>query len=143
MNGIVLAGSTRLYWPPLVDADLMMNHRSISLGLLLGTASLFAQKELTNQEIWYSPAFGVERVGGLNSMNDGLRYTAQDEDGGVPVISIYDYKSGNKTGTLLSGKDLGTVEMDGYSLSGDEQRVMVETANEPLYRHSYYAHHLV
>ena len=121
----------------------MMNQRSIALGLLLGATSLFAQKELTNQDIWYSPAFGAERVGGLNSMKDGLRYTAQEEEAGAPVINIYDYKSGDKTGTLVTGKDLGGLPLEGYSLSGDEQRVMLETAVEPLYRYSYYAHHFV
>ena len=65
------------------------------------------------------------------------------EQAGVPVINIYDYKTGNKTGTLLNGKDLGGLPLDGYSLSGDEQRVMLETAVEPLYRYSYYAHHFV
>ncbi len=121
----------------------MMNQRSIALGLLLGATSLFAQKELTNQEIWYSPAFGVERVGGLNSMNDGLRYTALDEEAGAGVINIYDYKTGNKTSTLLSAKDLGGLPLEGYSLSGDEQRVMLETSVDPLYRYSYHAHHFV
>ena len=121
----------------------MMNQRSIALGLLLSATSVFAQKELTNQDIWFSPAFGVERVGGLNSMNDGLRYTAQEEESGVAVINVYDYKSGNKTGTLLNGKDLGGLPLEGYSFSGDEQRVMLETSVEPLYRYSYYAHHFV
>ena len=143
---MALAATVRgagISWPTLVDADHMMNQRSIALGLLLGATSLFAQKELTNQDIWFSPAFGVERVGGLNSMKDGLRYTVQEEEGGVGAVNIYDYKSGNKTGTLFSAKDLGAVEMEGYSLSGDEQRAMIETATQPLYRYSYYAHHFV
>jgi len=110
---------------------------------LIAVAPVFAQKELTNQEIWYSPAFGVERVGGLNSMNDGLRYTALDDDGNGPAINIYDYRTGERTGTLVSAKDLGGLPLEGYSLSGDEQRVMLETATEPLYRYSYYAHHFV
>lgn len=143
---MALAATVRgagISWPTLVDADHMMNQRSIALGLLLGATSIFAQKELTNQDIWFSPAFGVERVGGLNSMKDGLHYTVQEEEGGVGAVNIYDYKSGNKTGTLFSAKDLGAVEMEGYSLSGDEQRVMIETATQPLYRYSYYAHHFV
>ncbi len=103
----------------------MMNQRSIALGLLLGATSLFAQKELTNQDIWGSPIFGVERVGGLNSMKDGVRYTAQDDENGAPVINIYDYKTGNKTGTLLSAKDIGGLPLEGYSLSSDELRLML------------------
>ncbi|HNE80304.1 MAG TPA: S9 family peptidase [Flavobacteriales bacterium] len=121
----------------------MMHFRPITLGLLLSAASVQAQKDLTNQEIWFSPTFGVERVGGLNSMNDGLRYTALDDDGSGSAINIYDYRSGEKTSTLVSAKDLGGLPLEGYALSGDEQRVMLETAIEPQYRYSYYAHHFV
>lgn len=74
----------------------MMHFRPITLGLLLSAASVQAQKDLTNQEIWFSPTFGVERVGGLNSMNDGLRYTALDDDGSGSAINIYDYRSGER-----------------------------------------------
>lgn len=117
----------------------------MTLVLALSATTLFAQKQLTNQEIWYSPTFSGERVDGLNSMNDGVRYTAQEEESGAPVINIYDYKTGNKLSTLLNGKDLvlpgakEPIAMDGYHLSGDEQRVMIETATEHLYRYSYYA----
>jgi len=121
----------------------MMRTTLLATGGLLLALPLTAQKELTNREIWASPAFTTERVGGLNSMNDGLRYTAQEEEDGSPVINIYDYKSGNKTGTLLNGKDLGGLPLEGYSFSSDEQRVMLETSVEPLYRYSYYAHHFV
>ena len=121
----------------------MMRTTFLAMSGMLLALPLSAQKELTNQDIWYSPAFGVERVGGLNSMNDGLRYTALDEEDGAAMINIYDYRTGEKTGTLLNAKDLGGLPLEGYSLSGDEQRVMLETAVEPLYRHSYYAHHFV
>ena len=113
------------------------------LGLLLGIAPLFGQKALTNKEIWSTPTFSGERVAGLNSMNDGLRYTTLEEVAGSQVIGIYDYASGSRTGTLLDTKDLGGLELEGYSLSNDEQRIMVETAVEPLYRYSYYAYHFV
>lgn len=102
-----------------------------------------AQKPLTNQDIWFSPQFSSERVAGLNSMKDGLRYTALDEEGGVQVINMYDYRSGEKVGPLLSANDLGKVRMEGYSLSDDEQRVMIETATEPLYRYSSLAYNFV
>ena len=118
------------------------------LGLVLGPA-LFAQKQLTNQEIWYSPSFSSEGVAGLNSMNDGVRYTTLEEEGGAPVVNIYDYRTGNKLSTLFSGKDLllpgakDPIYMDDYHLSGDEQRVMIETGTEHLYRYSYYAYNFI
>ena len=124
----------------------MMRSFTLALGLLLG-ASLTAQKPLSNQEIWGSPVFSTERVGGLASMKDGTRYTSLEEEGGAQVINIYEYRTGNKVGTLVNGNDLKypgastPLAIDGYSLSDDEKRVMIETGSEPLYRYSYFAHH--
>ncbi|MBL0044938.1 MAG: S9 family peptidase [Flavobacteriales bacterium] len=120
----------------------MLRTTSLLLSLALGS-SLVAQKQLTNADIWASPAFSGERVAGLNSMNDGLHYTAQEEEGKDQVINIYDYKTGGKTGTLLSTKDLGSIAMEGYHLSNDEHLVMIETATDPLYRYSYFAYNFV
>ena len=33
--------------------------------------------------------------------------------------------------------------MDGYSFSGDEKKMMIETGSEPIYRHSYFAYNYV
>ncbi len=127
----------------------MMRTSATALSIALCATTIFAQKQLTNQEIWASPTFSGERVDGLVSMNDGLHYTTQEEDAGNTVINVYEYKTGNKTSTLLNGKDLvlpgakGPIAIEGYHLSGDEQRVMIETGTDPLYRYSYYAYNYV
>lgn len=127
----------------------MMRNSLLMLGLVLGCSPLFSQKQLTNQEIWFSPTFSGERVDGLVSMNDGVRYTTLEEEGGVPVVNVYDYRTGNKLSTLFSGKDLvltgakESIAMEDYHLSGDEQRVMIETNVEHLYRYSYYAYNYI
>lgn len=107
------------------------------------------QAQLTNRDIWASPTFSVESVGGLASMKDGVHYTALDEDGGQPVINQYAYRTGEKVATLVRGSELvpaggkEPVEMDGYSFSGDEKKMMIETGSEPIYRYSYYAYNYV
>lgn len=111
--------------------------------------SLHAQKELTNQEIWYSPTFSAEYVGGLASMNDGEHYTVLEAGKDQPVINQYAYKTGEKVRTLVNGSELvpagGTtpIEIDGYSFSGDEKMMMIETAIDPIYRYSYFAYNYV
>ena len=123
---------------------------------LLGTAlvlsfsfSLSAQKELTNLDIWYSPTFSTESVGGLASMKDGLHYTAIEEENGSPAIIQFTYKDGKKKATIVSASDLvpagadGPLEIEGYSFSGDEKKMMIETEVESIYRYSYSAYHYV
>ena len=130
-------------------APLMKNTLLLVPALVLGINTATAQKALTNQEIWYSPAFSSERVGGLASMKDGLHYTVQEADGEVPVVNQYAYKTGEKISTILRGDALvpagasEAIEMDGYSFSGDEQKLMIETGSEPIYRYSYFAHHYI
>lgn len=116
---------------------------------LLFSSALHAQKELTNRDIWYGPTFSSEFVGGLASMNDGLHYTALESDGKGQLLKRYAYRSGNAVETLLRSSDLvlapgqPALEMDGYSFSGDERKLMIETGSESLYRYSYYAQHYV
>lgn len=111
--------------------------------------SLSAQKQLTNREIWYTPTFSAEGVGGLASMKDGLHYTSMEEEAGEPVVNQYAYRTGAKVATLLHGGALvvpgskDPLEMDGYSFSGDEKKMMIETGSDAIYRYSYFAYNYV
>ena len=128
----------------------MMN-RSILLtpAFLFALSSAVAQKELTNREIWASPTFSADYVGGLESMNDGEHYTVLDDVDGVPMIDQYAYKTGQKVNTLVNGSLLVPVggkepiAIEGYSFSGDEKKVMIETNGEPIYRWSSMAHNYI
>jgi len=120
----------------------------LAAGLLLLTTAT-AQKELTNRDIWASPTFSAEYVGGLESMNDGQHYTVLDEVDGVPVIDQYAYKTGQKVITLVNGSTLiptggaEPIAIEGYSFSGDEKKLMIETGGEPIYRWSSKAHNYI
>ncbi len=113
------------------------------------TLNATAQKELTNEVIWYSPTFSTEYVGGLASMNDGQHYTAMEGTANGMVIHQYAYTTGEKVATLVEGSTLipsgsrEPVAINGYSFSGDEKKMMIETESEPIYRHSYFAYNYV
>ncbi len=112
-------------------------------------ASAVAQKPLTNELIWYSNTFSGDWFSGLRSMNDGEHYTAMEQAGGGLEVGIYAYRTGERTGTVLDAASLvpsgasGPIDMEDYTFSGDERKVMVQTATEPLYRYSSFARNYV
>ncbi|MBX2971910.1 MAG: S9 family peptidase [Flavobacteriales bacterium] len=129
--------------------------RSLALtGLCLSFTFAFhhtaeAQKQLTIRDIWASPLFSAEYVSGLASMNDGLHYTVLDETDNGLAVDQYAYRTGQKVRTLVDGATLipeggkEPISIEGYSFSGDEKKLMIETAMEPIYRYSYFAHNYV
>jgi dipeptidyl-peptidase-4 len=126
-----------------------MNRTCLALLGLLTLHAIHAQKALTNRDIWYSNTFSGDRFSGLLSRKDGEHYTAMEQGDGGTAVNSYAYRSGEKTGTLFHSTDLklpgasSPIEMDDYALSGDERRVLITTATEPLYRHSFYAYNYV
>ncbi|MFZ1693907.1 MAG: DPP IV N-terminal domain-containing protein, partial [Flavobacteriales bacterium] len=129
-----------------------MNARLASVSALLCLGLLqnaTAQQALTNKDIWASPLFSAEFVGGLASMKDGLHYSVLEEDGGQAAINQYAYRTGAKVATLVKASELvpagakEPIEIEGYSFSGDEKKLMIETGSEPIYRYSYFAYNYV
>ncbi|MBK9174956.1 MAG: DPP IV N-terminal domain-containing protein [Flavobacteriales bacterium] len=129
-----------------------MNARHASLSALLCLGLLqpaTAQQALTNKDIWASPLFSAEFVGGLASMKDGLHYTVLEEEAGEGAINQYAYRTGNKVATLVKSSELvpaGSKEpigIEGYSFSGDEKKLLFETEGEPIYRYSSFAYNYV
>lgn len=125
-------------------------HRFLFLtGSLVSILSAHAQKPLTNQLIWYSNTFASEQVSGLASMKDGVHYSTLERGNNGLEVNVYEYRTGRKTGTVLRSADLvlqggtATVPLEDYEFSGDERKLMVRSAMEPLYRHSYYAYNFV
>jgi len=128
---------------------MMQRSLVLGVGLCLTFSFATAQKQLTNRDIWASPLFSAEYVGGLASMNDGLHYTVLDETDNGLAVDQYAYRTGQKVATLVDGSTLTPtgqrepIGIEGYSFSGDEKKLMFETGAEPIYRYSYYAHNYV
>lgn len=100
----------------------------IFITCLLFVQVIVAQKQLSLEDIWKSREYSPKYLYGLNSMNDGLHYTVQEQSG----IIKYEYKTGNK----VSEYTFGNLEIDDYTFSNDESKILVSTESESIYRHS-------
>ena len=106
---------------------------------------LVAQQNLTNNLIWSGGEFSGEFVGGLNSMNDGLHYTATEQSDafGTRIVK-YSYATGTEVGVVATALDIfgdATKGYDGYEFNSDEQYLLIQTESEPVYRYSFYANY--
>ena len=111
------------------------------VGLLCGAPFAAAQSgQLTLKDITggvYSPQY----VYGVKPMNDGEHYTRLSDDRCRIVVSSF--RTGKETSTLF---DVATAKgpvklsgIDGYILSPDEKRILLQTATKPIYRRSFTA----
>ena len=128
-----------------------MNYKHRSL--LLATMALFsfsamAQKSpLTLENLFQKREFAAQSVYGVNSMNDGENYTSLE--GKNSYVVQHRYKTGEVVDTLFSldapyikllnetlDKDAQIKGIDGYELSMDETKMVIETNSEPIFRRS-------
>ncbi|MBR4561342.1 MAG: S9 family peptidase [Bacteroidales bacterium] len=118
----------------------------VSLFLVFGTLSASAQeKKNIELEDIYSPKFYAKTVRGMNSMKDGKTYASFERG----ELNIYNYKTGKLEKTLfgiadlvMEGEDLPIAFSD-YELSANEDKMLVATDIESIYRHSYHATYYV
>ena len=111
----------------------------LTVTLCLAALSAWAEGGLTIQDITngtYSPQY----VYGVNPLNDGESYT-QLEDGGRKIVRR-SFKTGKAIQTLFDvatarGQKLDRI--DGYIMSPDESRILIQTSTRPIYRHSFTA----
>ena len=95
-------------------------------------------KKLELQDIFASPQFAQRGVSGLRSMADGEHYTAVTRG----HIIRYAYATGKAVDTLFRSGQLidpvsgDTLPFDDYNFCSREQRLLLSTKTEPIYRHS-------
>ncbi len=107
--------------------------------LLVSSCAVFAQKkQVTLEDIW-SGTFSQQRLESLNSLNNGTEYIVlnQNRETNSTSIDIYDYKSGEKKGSLLNSTNLPELDrFQSYELSDDENMILLATDLDAIYRHS-------
>ena len=107
--------------------------------LLLSAVQLMAFEKLTLQDIT-SGKFRGESMAAVQPMHDSESYMQLSSD--RKRIDKYSFKSGQKTCTLF---DVNTVKggnlksIDGYIMSPDENRLLIQTETHSIYRHSFTA----
>ncbi|WP_108868105.1 S9 family peptidase [Aquimarina aquimarini] len=103
------------------------------------TLAISAQnKAFTLEEIWRG-AFRTEGLQSLHSMKNGTEYSVIERDGtsGATNIEVYTYKTGEKARTLVSTSLIDNLDsFQGYSFSKDENRILLSSGLEQIYRHS-------
>jgi dipeptidyl-peptidase 4 len=117
--------------------------KAIKLFLLIiliaqSTTTLTAQKKnITLEDIWAKGTFRSQSVQQINWMKDGAFYTALEGDkivkhqvsDGAAVETLFDVAS--------SVENLGKkIAIEDYALSADEQKILISTESEPIYRRS-------
>ncbi|PKP44434.1 MAG: S9 family peptidase, partial [Bacteroidetes bacterium HGW-Bacteroidetes-12] len=116
---------------------------------LLLTSSLIAQnkKNVTLEDIWQNYTFSARSVGGFRSMNNGINYTVLERSKeGIDIVK-YNYADKTKSEVLVKSSDLmfnnQSFSIDDYEFSSDEQKLLIASEMESIYRHSSKANYYV
>lgn len=107
--------------------------------LLLMASQMFAGNKLDLTSITKGDFWG-ERMAEVRALGDGETYAQLSSDG--KKILKYSFKTGKQTGVLF---DVNTVRgqkiesVDGYLMSPDGKRMLIQTETRPIYRRSFTA----
>ncbi|MCX2718080.1 S9 family peptidase [Lentiprolixibacter aurantiacus] len=117
-----------------------MNKLCWSLLFFIGTLPFATaqQKQVSLEEIW-NGTFRTQGLSALHSMQDGKHYTVLGNNPGNRTVSVdqYNYLTQEKTATLVSTSMLPQVnEFSRYTFSKDEQKLLLATDIERIYRRS-------
>lgn len=113
--------------------------RFLFLALIL-TASAVAQRPFTLEDIWVNYWFFPRGAEGFNATADGKHYLAED-DGGLAKYR-FDAEA-PVAGYRFSFEGRPLDGFDSYRLSSDEQKVLLATETESIYRYSSRSVYLV
>lgn len=126
-----------------------MNNKTtwiLFLAFLIPMTSIAQKKQITVENIWQEYAFWHSPISGFNFLNDGKHYSKIEQRG--TVLVEYDLTSGKKTKDIFSANAFKEMKnapnrFNGYAFSDDESKLLIETAQEKIYRHSTKANYFV
>ena len=107
--------------------------------LLVAAAQLLAGQELSLKEIT-SGAFSSKGIAAVEPLADGESYAQISADG--KQIVKHSFRTGKQTGVLF---DVATARggsfnrVEGYIMSPDGKRILIQTQTTPIYRRSFTA----
>ncbi len=112
----------------------------MTFALMAGAGVASAQsKNITLEDIWTKGTFRAKGVYGIRSMQDGEHYCTMSRTG----ITKYNYATGEKVEDVclfnspeMSKKAQSLPPIEGYEFSQDEQKILLSSGFEPIYRHS-------
>ena len=107
--------------------------------VLVTFAQAVAGQKLTLKEIT-SGQFAGESISAVVPLSDGESYAQISSDG--KQIVKYSFKTGKQTEVLFDASQARGASIDriqGYIMSPDAKRILIQTATERIYRHSFTA----
>lgn len=109
----------------------------LSVFSLLLVNNLSAQKkEITLEDVWKTGTFQSNSVLGLVSMNDGIHYSTIKND----TIFRFSYEKVTTPEIIVSKSQLlingSAINIDKYQFSADENKILIASEKEQIYRHS-------
>jgi dipeptidyl-peptidase-4 len=117
-----------------------MNNLKILFFVSLIAYGAHAQQAITVDDFTTKSTFSQKTITGINWMNTGKFYTALDQN----KIVKYDITTGQPVETLLDGSTLSpALEIENYSFSSDEKKLLLQTNVKSIYRWSYMAAYYV
>ena len=97
----------------------------------------FAQKTVSLDDIWKNYTFRQNAIQNFNWTSDGKHYTALKEGKIIKYDAIdpqkFEVLFDQSVQTTSDGKK---IQMQQFALSDDEQKILIETESEPIYRRS-------
>src|SRR5690554_7341849 len=112
-----------------------MSTRKILFLFLFISASLTAQEKITLEQIW-GGYFRTQQMQELQAMKNTNEYTVLNRN----AIDLYDFATLEKKKTLFSAKDF---PIDSYAFSEKEDKILIATNTQPIYRRSFTADYYV
>ena len=102
-------------------------------------------QRISLEDVWAKGTFAARSVPGFTWMRDGRFYSALDKG----EVVQHDVTTGQATQTLVSSQQLRpagadkAISVDGYEFNADEQKMLLSTETEPIYRRSTKANYYV
>jgi dipeptidyl-peptidase-4 len=107
---------------------------------LILSITINAQTKITLEDLWVKSTFRQAFPDGYNAMNDGLHYTDLEKAGNAFDLVKYEIKTGKKVEVLVKGEEVKfngvVINLDGYSFSPDESKILLTKESEHIYRRS-------
>ena len=124
----------------------MFRHKRLIIALLFFAAGITAQeKQLSNEIIW-NWEFAPETLEKIHPLKGKSAYSVIKVDyaNRASKVVLYDYATAKELEVLVDSKNsIGVPFFTGYSYSGDEKKLLLETDVDRIYRHSKLAHYYV
>jgi len=128
-----------------VKTDFKMKLLKTVLFLLLPLALFGQTKKITNDDIW-NFIFSTERLEAIHPLTTASQYTVLKVDRRTRTSKVvaYDYATAKEAKEVVnSATSISVPFFNSYSFSKDENKLLLETETEPIYRRSKRAKYFV